>query len=135
MHLAQLNIARLRAPLDDPRLATFVAWLEEINASADAAPGFVWRLVDDDGVDATTLRPFGADVIVNLTVWESLESLWDFTYKSRHLDFLRRRREWFVLYGEPYSVAWWIPDGHRPDVDEAGKRLALLREAGPTPDA
>lgn len=134
-HLAQLNIARLVAPLDDPRLAGFVEGLDHINGSADAAPGFVWRLVADGADDATALRPFGADVIVNLTVWTSVEALSDFAYRSDHLDYLRRRREWFVPYGEVYAVLWWLPEGHRPSLDEAAARLALLREHGPSPDA
>lgn len=135
MNLAQLNVARLVAPLDDPRLASFVAGLDEINGAADAAPGFVWRLVEEGAADATGLRPFGEDVIVNLTVWESVEAVWDFTYRTGHLDYLRRRREWFVPYGDVYAVAWWIPAGHRPTPDEAAARLALLREHGPTADA
>ena len=114
-HLAQLNLARLVAPLDDPRLADFMAGLPKINAVADTAPGFVWRLVDDDGGDATSLRPFGDDVIVNLTVWQ--------------------RREWFVPFGDVYAVNWWVPAGHRPSVFEARERLERLREHGSTPSA
>ena len=135
MHLAQLNLARLVAPLTDPRLADFVAGLSKINAIADTAPGFVWRLVGDEADDATSLRPFGADVIVNLTVWESIETLRLFAYKTSHLDYLRRRREWFVPFGDLYAVNWWIPVGHRPTVDEAHDRLGRLRADGPTPDA
>jgi hypothetical protein len=135
MHLAQLNLARLAAPLTDPRLADFVAGLSKINAIADTAPGFVWRLVDDEGDDATSLRPFGPDVIVNLTVWESIESLRLFAYKTGHLDYLRRRREWFVPYGDVYAVNWWVPAGHRPTVEEAHDRLDRLRAGGPTPEA
>jgi len=135
MHLAQLNLARLAAPLTDPRLADFVAGLSKINAIADTAPGFVWRLVGDEADDATSLRPFGADVIVNLTVWESIETLRLFAYKTSHLDYLRRRREWFVPFGDLYAVNWWIPAGHRPTVDEAHDRLSRLRADGPTPDA
>jgi hypothetical protein len=133
--LAQLNVARLVAPLEDPRLAAFVDGLDRINRLADAAPGFVWRLVEEGTDDATGLRPFGADVIVNLTVWESVEALTDFTYRGDHLDYLRRRRDWFVPYGEVFSVAWWIPEGHRPSPDEAAARLELLRENGPTSEA
>lgn len=135
MHLAQLNLARLVAPLTDPRLADFVAGLSKINAMADTAPGFVWRLVDDEGGDATSLRPFGPDVIVNLTAWESIEALRQFAYKSAHLDYLRRRREWFVPYGDLYAVNWWIPAGHRPTVGEASDRLDRLRADGSTPEA
>jgi hypothetical protein len=135
MHLAQLNLARLVAPLTDPRLADFVAGLSKINAIADTAPGFVWRLVSDEADDATSLRPFGADVIVNLTVWESVEALRLFAYKTGHLDYLRRRREWFVPFGDLYAVNWWIPVDRRPTVGEARDRLDRLRADGPTPEA
>jgi Domain of unknown function (DUF3291) len=135
MYLAQLNLARLAAPLTDARLADFVAGLPKINAIADAAPGFVWRLVDDEGSDATSLRPFGTDVIVNLTVWESIDTLRAFAFKTGHLDYLRRRREWFVPFRDVYAVNWWIPVGHRPTVGEARERLDRLRNDGPTPDA
>jgi hypothetical protein len=135
VHLAELNLARLAAPLTDPRLAEFVAALTKINALADAAPGFIWRLVDGDGADATSLRPYGDDVIVNLSVWESIETLRAYAFKSPHLDYLRRRREWFVPFGGINAVNWWIPAGHRPSVEEATKRLDLLRTAGSTPEA
>jgi hypothetical protein len=134
-HLAQLNIGRLVAPEGDPRVADFFADLDRINALADAAPGFQWRLVDDDGRDATGLRPFGDDTIVNLSVWASVETLYAFTYRSAHLDLLRRRREWFRPLGAPHAVYWWIPAGTRPTVEEAVDRLTRLREHGPTPEA
>ena len=135
MHLAQLNIARLIEPLDSPRLAGFVALLPVVNAVADAASGFVWRLVDADGADATQLRPFGPDWIVNLTVWESVEALREFVYRGSHLEPLRRRREWFHVADEAYAVLWWVPAGHIPTMDEAAERLAKLRGNGPGPDA
>jgi hypothetical protein len=132
-HLAQLNIGRLRAPLDDPLMADFVSELPRINALAEAAPGFVWRLRDEDGPDATTLRPYGPDMLVNLTVWESVETLRDFTYRGAHLEPLRRRREWFVRSGTSmHLVLWWVPVGHVPTVDEARERLELLESQGPT---
>lgn|SRR5690349_12090608 len=134
-HLAQLNVARLRAPLDSPLLADFVAQLPEVNGLAERHPGYVWRLRDDSG-DATSLRPFAPDVIVNLTVWESVETLRDFTYRSaEHLDALRRRREWFLPYGGPHLVLWWIPAGTLPTIAEAGDRLDLLASGGPGPEA
>jgi hypothetical protein len=135
-HLAQLNIARLRAPLDDPLLADFVAGLPVVNADADAAPGFVWRLADDSG-DATGFRPFAPDVIVNLTVWESIEALRAFTYQTAdHLEVLRRRREWFDHEGlGAHYVLWWLPAGTLPTLEEARDRLALLDKEGATPDA
>ncbi|MFI1069521.1 DUF3291 domain-containing protein [Streptomyces puniciscabiei] len=134
-HLAQLNVATLRHPLGDPRMAPFVELLDPVNTAADGAPGFVWRLVEEGAADATALRPAGEDVIVNLTVWESQEALWDFTYRSGHLELLRRRREWFERHVEAHLVLWWVPVGHLPTVDEALERLADLRAHGPSPRA
>ncbi len=134
-HLAQANVTRLLAPLDTPQLADFVAALDPVNALADAAPGFVWRLQDDTG-NATALRPFDDDLlIVNLSVWESAEALSDFTYRSGHREVMRRRREWVAPTDEAPLVLWWVPAGHIPDVAEAKDRLELLRRVGPSPVA
>jgi hypothetical protein len=133
-HLAQLNIARLRAPLDSPELADFVALLPEINGLAERSPGYVWRLQDDSG-DATALRPFEPDVIVNLTVWQSVESLRGFVYRTAHLEPMRRRREWFTPVDGPHLVLWWTPADARPTMTEAAERLDRLRRHGPTPGA
>jgi hypothetical protein len=131
-HLAQVNIATLRAPLDGPELAGFVAELEPINAMADASPGFVWRLQTEDG-DATAIRPFEDDrVIVNLSVWASLEALRSFVYASRHLDVMRQRRAWFHRMPDPFMALWWVPAGTIPTVAEAKDRLELLARRGPT---
>ncbi|MFI8513266.1 DUF3291 domain-containing protein [Streptomyces sp. NPDC085460] len=135
VHLAQLNVATLRHPLDDPRIAPFVEALDPVNAAADGAPGFVWRLVGEGAGDATGLRPAGEDVIVNLSVWETQDALWDFAYRSGHLDVMRRRREWFQRHVEAHLVLWWVPAGHVPTVAEALERLAELRENGPSPRA
>ncbi|WP_030759925.1 MULTISPECIES: DUF3291 domain-containing protein [unclassified Streptomyces] len=135
VHLAQLNLATLLHPFDDPRTAPFVEMLDPVNAAADAAPGFVWRLVEEGAADATGLRPAGADVIVNLSVWETREALWDFTYRSGHLEVMRRRREWFARHVEAHMVLWWVPAGHLPTVGEALERLADLRAHGPSPRA
>jgi len=134
MNIAQLNIARLVAPLDSPELKDFVGLLGEINELADTSPGFVWRLQDDAG-DATSFRPFGDDVIVNLTVWESVDALYAYTYRSAHLPVLQRRREWFVRSTRPHLVLWWIDKSARPTLAEAERRLAHLVEHGPTPRA
>jgi hypothetical protein len=136
VHLAQVNIALPKEPLDAPLLRDFVAALDPVNALADAAPGFVWRLQTDDG-DATGIDAFGDDrLIVNMSVWESLDALRAFTYRNpAHLAVMRRRREWFVKHAEAYQVLWWIPEGHIPAVQEAEEKLAHLREHGPTPDA
>jgi hypothetical protein len=133
--LAEFNVAALRFPLGDPRMAEFVELLEPMNALADAAPGFVWRLVEDGAPDATALRPVGADVIVNFSVWESREALWEYVYRTGHLEVLRRRREWFDRHVESHMALWWIPAGHIPSVGEGVERLGLLRAAGPSPRA
>jgi hypothetical protein len=134
-HLAQLNVGVLRAPIDGPELAGFVELLDPINAIADRTPGFVWRLQTEDG-NATAIRPFEDDrIAVNLSVWVSLEALGEFVYASRHLDVLRRRREWFERMTEPYLVLWWVPTGTIPTVEEAKRRLELLRERGPSAEA
>jgi hypothetical protein len=134
-HLAQVNLATLRAPLDDPALAGFVVELEPVNALADGHPGFVWRLQTEDG-DATAIRPFDDErVIVNLSVWESLEALRGFVYAGRHLEVLRRRREWFHRMDDPIVALWWVPAGTVPTVAEAKERLGLLARLGPTAGA
>ncbi|MEU8803388.1 DUF3291 domain-containing protein [Spirillospora sp. NPDC048819] len=134
-HLAQFNVAALNFPLDDPRMADFVAMLEPVNALADAAPGFVWRLTEEGEPDATGMRPAGEDVIINFSVWESSEALWDFVYRSAHLETMRRRREWFRRHVDAHAVLWWVPAGYIPTVEEGLERLALLREEGPSPSA
>jgi len=134
-HLAQLNIARLVAPLDHPAMSDFVALLEPINATADESPGFVWRLQTDEG-DATSVRAFDDDRwLVNLSVWESIEALHAFTYRGDHTAPLRRRREWFEPTDGPTTVLWWIEEGRIPTVGEAKARLELLIEDGPTQEA
>lgn len=132
--LAQLNVARMREPLESPGMADFVANLERINALAEGSPGFVWRLQTDDG-DATALRPFGADMLVNMSTWSDVESLSHYVYKTAHVEILRRRKEWFERMELPSYVLWWVPAGHRPDADEARARLEMLRTQGPTPFA
>jgi hypothetical protein len=134
-HLAQVNIARLLAPLTSDQLAGFVAALDPVNALADAAPGFVWRLQTDEG-DATAIRPYEDDMMmVNMSVWESVETLKAFVYRSDHRDVMVNRRQWFEHLDEAYQVLWWVPAGHRPDVEEAKDRLARLTADGPTPAA
>jgi hypothetical protein len=135
-HLAQLNVGTMRFPLDDPRMHGFTSMLDTLNEAADNAPGFVWRLVEDGANDATALRtPLGDDVLVNMSVWESRDALWQYVYRSGHLDVLRRRAEWFQPPKAPFQVMWWIPAGHLPTVDEAVERLHLLRAHGPSPTA
>ena len=134
-HLAQLNIARSVAPIDDAAMADFVANLDRINALGEAAPGFVWRLKDESG-SATAIRAFDDPlIIVNLTVWTSIEALRGFAYRSDHAEVFRRRREWFVPLGGPNLVLWWVPVGHIPTVAEAREHLDLLAANGPTAQA
>ncbi len=134
-HIAQFNIARARAAMDDPLMAGFMARLDEINAVADASPGFVWRLQDDSG-NATAQSAYDdARIIVNLSVWRSLADLRAFVYRSAHAPVMARRRDWFEPFGGPYLVLWWIAAGGVPDVAEARARLAGLAAAGPTVDA
>lgn len=136
-HVAELNIARLAAPLDSPEMKDFVVALDPINELADRSPGFVWRLIGDAGIGALDLRgPFGDDVVVNMSVWESVEALRAFTYHSGHLEYLRRRREFFHHDGmTTYMVLWHVDEGHVPTLDEAAERLDHLTAHGPTPYA
>ena len=134
-HLAQVNVARLAAPLDSPELAPFVENLERVNALADASPGFVWRLQTEDG-DATAIRAFDdPDILVNMSVWESVEALGDFVYRSAHVGVMRRRAEFFVRADEAYIAMWWVPAGTRPTVADARERIDEIRAHGPTPRA
>jgi len=132
VHLAQVNIGRIKAPLEDPVMAGFVTRLEEINAVADRSPGFVWRLQTDAG-NATYIRPFDDDrILVNMSVWENIDFLRAFTYSSAHAELLRQRRDWFEKFDRVFLALWWIPTGHTPSVDEARKRLTHLEQHGPT---
>jgi hypothetical protein len=134
--LAQVNVALPRAPLDSPLLTDFVAAIEDVNALAHRSPGFVWQLQFGDA-DATEVPGLeDGRLVVNLSVWESIETLRAFTYTGpEHREVLRRRKEWFEALGEPHLALWWVPSGHRPSVEEAGERLTHLREHGPTPYA
>jgi hypothetical protein len=132
--LAQLNIARMKAPLHSRLMADFVANLDRINALAESAPGYVWRL-EDESANATGLRPFGHDCIVNMSLWSDMASLADFAFRSGHVEIMRRRREWFDAMEEAYAVLWWVPHDHRPDPSEARKRLEHLRVHGPSAHA
>jgi uncharacterized protein DUF3291 len=131
-HLAQCNIVKLRAPLDSPEVAGFVATLEPINALADAAPGFIWRLKTDEG-DATSIRVFADDqILLNMSVWESMDSLKRYVYQSGHKEVLRRRREWADRFAGVQATMWWLRAGSIPDPTEAVERLDALQRLGPT---
>ena len=133
--LAQVNVGRLRAPLDSPDIAEFVALLAPVNDLADASPGFVWRLQTAAG-NATDIKAFDDELmIVNMSVWRTLEDLRNFVYRSEHVDVLRRRRDWFEKMTEFHFALWWLPTGRLPTVDEALWRVELIRANGPTAEA
>jgi hypothetical protein len=134
-NLAQINIARMRAPIDDPLMASFRAKLDEVNTAAEQSSGFVWRLQEDTG-DATAIRAFEDPLIlINMSVWRDLESLQDYTYRSTHLAVLRDRKHWFQKMDGAAIALWWIPEGHTPTVDEGTLHLAMLMKDGPTAES
>jgi len=134
--LAQVNIGRMLAPLDSAVMKDFVDNLDEVNAAADAAEGFVWRLVDEGGGNATDFRFYGDEwLIVNLSVWTGPETLKSYVYGAMHRPILARRREWFEKLAEAMTALWWVPAGERPTVQDAEKHLTILREKGPTAEA
>src|ERR1700745_4292624 len=134
-HLAQYNIARMRALLDDPSMAEFLANLHRLNSLADGSPGFVWRHQEQDGTSTSVRVRNDERIIINLSVWDSVEALFEFTYRSEHVEFYRRRRDWFEHIEQPYLVLWWVPAGSLPKVDEAEARLDHLITHGSTPYA
>jgi len=134
-HLAQINIGRLVAPEGDPQVAAFFESLDRINALADTSPGFVWRLQSDSG-NATDIQPTpDPKLIVNMSVWEDADSLFDFVYRSGHVGVLAKRRDWFERFDGAYQALWWTPAGHRPTVDEGLARLWQVEHFGPTAHA
>ncbi len=132
-HLAQINIGRLIAPIDDPKIAEFLAQLEPINALADKAPGFVWRLQSASG-NATDIiyNPDDPSIFLNMSVWESLEALRNYAYKSDHARVFRDRAKWFEKMDKPSYCLWWIPAGHIPTVAEGRERLEYYQQHGAT---
>lgn len=133
MHLAELNVGRLLAPTDDPRVADFMNALDQINGMGKRMPGFVW-MMEGSGAPGTgnTETKIGGDpqFVANLTVWEDVELLEKFVWQTVHRQFYERRAEWFELLGQMHFVMWWVPAGHRPTLDEALARLDHLREHG-----
>jgi heme-degrading monooxygenase HmoA len=130
--LAQVNIGRMLGPIDGPVMADFVARLDEINALAESAPGFVWRLTGEEN-NATSLRPYEDEmIIINISVWENLDSLYEFTYYSNHVEVFRRRKEWFSKM-PIYMTMWYVHAGHIPTPQEAKAKLEHLEHYGPTP--
>jgi hypothetical protein len=133
-HLAQINIGRLIAPVDDPRIAAFVSQLDPANALADASPGFIWRLQPTSGnATDTAFDENDPSMIVNMSVWESVEALRNFVYASHHLDVFRQRGKWFEKLGKPIYCRWWIPARHVLSVAEGRERLEHYQQHGATP--
>ncbi len=137
MHLAQVNVAQMKEPLDSPLLAEFVHFLGPINELAEKHPGFVWRLKDEEGTSATSIEtPFTDDmVIINMSVWESIDQLRQFVYHTAHSYFVRNGKQWFERMEKPHLVLWWVPAGHAPTPEEAAEKLELLDAQGPGPAA
>jgi hypothetical protein len=129
--LAQLNVGRIKGPIDSPIMADFVADLDRINALAEQSPGYAWRLQTEDG-NATALSPLGENVIVNMSVWEDVASLNHYVYKTAHVEVMKRRKEWFEKMPEQFMVLWWVPRGQWPSVADAVARLEHLRAHGPS---
>ncbi len=135
MHVAQVNVARAVAPLEGPEMEGFMERLDDVNALADTAPGFVWRLQTAEG-NATEIRAYDDDrIIFNLSVWRTVDELKAFVYRTAHNDVMRRRAEWFSRATDPYYALWWVDEGTIPSVDEAKDRLDRLRREGPGTDA
>ena len=131
-HLAQINIALAKAEMDTETMKGFVSRLDEINETADKAEGFVWRLQTEDG-DSTAIRVFNEPLLlVNMSVWESIDALKNFVYKSAHVELIRDRQGWFHKYVEAHQALWWIPVDHIPSIEEAKEKLEAIQKHGPT---
>jgi hypothetical protein len=134
-HLAQINLGKVLYPVEDPRMAGFTDNLDKINALAEASEGYVWRLQTDEG-NATSIHAFDDPMLLlNMSVWENIEALYQYAYKSEHGEFFAKRREWFGKSDLPTPVLWWIPAGHIPTVEEAIERVNYFAEHGASPYA
>lgn len=135
--LAQMNTARFRYPMDDPKMLGFVEMLDPVNHQADSAEGFVWRLTDEESNNATSITYYENDplLLVNISVWDDVAALRNYVYRTSHVDMVKRRDEWADAMDEVYIVLWWVPAGHRPSVAEGDAKLRTLRDAGPTAEA
>ncbi len=131
--LAEINVAKMiGVDIEDPIMKEFVDNLDRVNELAESSPGFVWRL-KGDGNNATDLNPYhDVQIIVNISVWNSIENLENYVFRTFHSDFLKRRKEWFKSFGKAYTAMWWIPEGAYPSVQEAVDRLDYLQKHGPT---
>jgi len=134
-HLAQINVARFRIDPDDPHMLAFTSQLDAVNAMADDSPGFIWRLQGEDG-NAMAIQAFDdPNMLINMSVWASIEALFDYTYKTAHTKIMSRRKEWFGKLEDAYMALWWVPDGHIPSPQEGRKRLEMIKARGPTQNA
>jgi len=134
-YLAQINVADAVAEMDADEMSGFVSRLDEINALADQSAGFIWRLQSEEG-DATSLRVFENPLmLVNVSVWESIDALKSYVYKSVHVELIHDRDAWFSKMGQAHMALWWIPEGHIPSMEEAREKLEHIREHGPGPEA
>ena len=135
MKLAQLNIATAKYSLDSPQLKEFVDNLDVVNKTAEGSAGFIWRLQDESG-DATNIQVFSdPNTIVNMSIWESVDDLKNFMFRTHHRDFMRRKNDWFQRVAEDTYVLWWVDNGYIPTLDEAKLRLEYLRRNGDSPYA
>lgn len=136
MQLAELNIGRLIAPQDDPRVADFMTNIARINGLGKRMPGFVW-IMEGEAAQGNTATSIDGDpqYIPNLTVWETAAQLETFVFDTLHAKFMERRAEWFEVLGDMHFVMWWVPDGHQPTLTEALAKLDCLRTHGETADA
>ncbi|MCF6189628.1 MAG: DUF3291 domain-containing protein [Cocleimonas sp.] len=133
-HLAQINIAQAKDEMDTETMHGFMSRIDEINAIADKTDGFIWRLQSNDG-DSTSIRVFDDPLLlVNMSVWDNVDSLKNYVYKSLHVELIRDREAWFDKMGAMHQALWWIPVGHIPSIQEAKDKLELLRENGPNQD-
>jgi hypothetical protein len=133
LNLAQLNLAKMTMPVDHPDMSDFVNNLDQINALADQSTGFVWRYDEED--PTASIEIFGANMLVNMSVWERMEDLTSFTYKSPHLAIYKRKKEWFAKMDGPHMVCWYVDEGHIPTLEEAKERIKHLEIQGETPYA
>ncbi|WP_071796928.1 DUF3291 domain-containing protein [Natronohydrobacter thiooxidans] len=132
-HLAQLNIGRLVAPTDDPRVAEFMAALDRVNGIGKRSPGFVW-MMEGSGEpgrgNTETCIAGDPQLVSNLTVWTDVASLEAFVWNTVHRQFYARRAEWFQVLGAQHFVMWWVAAGHRPTLDEGLARLEHMKTHG-----
>lgn len=134
-HLAQVNIGKIVAPMNSPQMAGFAENLDKINALAEHSEGFIWRLKDDTN-NATSIKVFEDDfMLINMSVWENIDFLYRYVYQSAHVEYLKRRKEWFEKISEMHMALWYIPETHVPDSTEAIERLQYLRSNGDSPHA